>query len=130
MATFMGPRCGSDRPQIRRRCVRARHRRVVVAHDPAVAHADDAVAGFGDLVVVRHEQDRLAARVQAPEQLEHLVAAFGVERAGRLVGEQQRRLVGERARDRETLALAAGEHAGRFLGLVGETEQVEQVAGA
>ena len=47
------------------------------------------------------------------EQLEHLVAALGVERAGRLVGEQQRRLVGERAGDREPLALAAGQHARR-----------------
>ena len=75
-------------------------------------------------------QDRLAAGVQAAEQLEHLVAALGVERAGRLVGEQQRRLVGERAGDREPLPLAAREHAGRVLRLVGEAEQVEQVAGA
>ena len=104
--------------------------RVVLGDDPAVAHADDAVAGLGNLVVVGDEQDRLTARVQASEELEHLVAALGVERAGRLVGEEQRRLVGERTGDREPLALPAGEHAGRFLRLVGEAEEVEEVAGA
>ena len=87
-------------------------------------------AGGGDVVVVGHHQDRLAAGVQAAEQLEHLVAALGVERAGGLVGEQQRGLVGERARDREPLPLTARQHAGRVLRLVGEAEQVEQVARA
>ena len=96
--------------------------------DAAVAHAHDAIGGGRDVVVVRDHQDRLAARVQPAEQLEHLVAALGVERAGGLVGEQQRGLVGERPRDREPLALAARQHARRVLRLVGETEQVEQVA--
>ena len=46
------------------------------------------------------------------EQLHDLLATRGVERAGRLVGQQQRRLVRERPGDREALALAAGQHAG------------------
>src|SRR4051794_22842076 len=104
------------------------HGRVVVAHDAPIAHTDDAVACFGNLVVVRDEQDRLTARVQAPKQFEHLVPAFRVERAGGLVGEQQRRLVGERTRDREALPLTTRQHARRFLRLVGEAEQVEEVA--
>ena len=74
------------------------------------------------------EQDRLPGGVQAPEELEHLVAAFAVERAGRLVGEQQRRLVGQGASDREPLALPAGEHSGQLGGLVADAQQVEQVA--
>ena len=52
---------------------------------------------------------RAAAR-SALEQLEHLRARGRVERAGRLVGEQQARLVRERPGDRDALALAAGEH--------------------
>ena len=67
------------------------------------------LGGGGDVVVVGDEQDRLAARVQAAEQLEHLVAALGVERTGRLVGQQQRRLVGQGAGDGQPLALAAGQ---------------------
>src|SRR4051812_25360870 len=68
--------------------------------DPAVAHADDPVRGLGDLVVVRDQQDRLSVRVQPLEELEHLSTTVRVERAGRLVGEEERRLVGERPRDR------------------------------
>ena len=64
-------------------------RRAVV--DPAVAHAHDPVGRGGDLVVVGHHHDRLAALVQPTEQPEHLGAALGVERPGRLIGEQQRR---------------------------------------
>ena len=76
------------------------------------------------------EHDRLPLGVQAPEQLEHLEAAVGVEGAGRLVGEEKGRLVGQGAGDGQALALAAGQHAGRALGLVGQPEQVEKVAGA
>src|SRR5689334_2402644 len=118
-------RIGSDRGRAR---VRTGGGSLLVL-DPAVAHEHDAVAGVGDLAVVGDEQDRLAVRVEAAEQLEDLVAALGVERARRLVGEQQRRLVGERTRDREALALTAGEDAGRILRLLREPEQVEQVAG-
>ena len=77
-------------------------------------------AAAATLGVVGHEQDRLAAGVQPAQQLDDLLAARRVERAGRLVGEQQRRLVGERAGDREALALAAGEHARHRRGLVAD----------
>ena len=79
--------------------------------DLAVLHAGDALGGGGDVVVVGDHQDRLAALVEAAEQLDHLVAALGVEGAGGLVGEQERRLVGEGPGDGEALALAAGERA-------------------
>src|SRR5947207_7512161 len=55
--------------------------------DATVAHADDAAGGVRHLLVVGHEQDGLAARMEAPEELEHLQAARGVERTCRLVGE-------------------------------------------
>ena len=63
------------------------------------------------------------------KQLDDLLAALGVERARRLVGQQQRGLVGQRAGDREPLALAAREHAGHGRRLVADAEEVEQVAG-
>ena len=71
----------------------------------------------------------LAAGVQAAEQLDDLGAALGVECAGRLVGEQQGRLVGQRPGDGQPLPLAAGEHAGDGSRLVADAEQVEQVTG-
>ena len=40
---------------------------------------------------------------------EHLVGGARVEIAGRLVGEQDARRVGDRARDRDALLLAAGQ---------------------
>ena len=41
------------------------------------------------LVRVGDHEDRLAVGVQPAEQLEHLLAAVGVERARRLVGQQR-----------------------------------------
>ena len=96
----------------------------------AVLHAGDPLGGGGDVVVVGDHEDRLAALVEAAEQLDHLVPALGVEGARRLVGEQQGRLVGEGPGDGEPLALAAGERARGGLGLVRQAEQVEQVAAA
>ena len=64
-----------------------------------------------DVVVVRDEHDRHSALPAKPvEQLEHLVAGDGVERAGRLVGEQEPRIVRERPRDRDPLPLASREN--------------------
>ena len=64
-------------------------------------------------VVVRDEQDRHATPLaQRAEQLDDLRACRGVERAGRLVREQELRLVRERPGDRDPLALAARERGG------------------
>src|SRR5436309_3902211 len=52
--------------------------------DAPVPHADDAAGGVGDLLVVGDEQNGLAARVQAAEELEHLEPAGRVEGAGGL----------------------------------------------
>src|SRR5205085_5200787 len=98
------------------------------ADDATVLHLHDTLGGIGNVLVVRDEQDRLAAGVQPPEELEHLEPARAVERARWLVCEQERRLVGERARDREPLPLAARENAWKVSGLVRKPEQIEQLA--
>ena len=103
--------------------------RGAVVDDAAVLHPHHALGGIGDWLVVGDEQDRLTTLVQAAEQLEDLFAALAVECAGRLVGEHQRRLVGQRPGDGQPLTLTARQHAGRLLGLVTDAEQVEQVAG-
>src|SRR5258705_2858394 len=81
----------------------------VVAHQ-SVAERNHARAVFGDVRLVRHEDDGDAALdVEALEDAHHLDARLRVEIAGRLVGEQQRRVVHQRPRDGDRLWLAAGE---------------------
>src|SRR5258705_1771353 len=81
----------------------------VVAHQ-SVAECNHARAVFGDVGLVRHEDDGDAALdVEALEDAHHLDARLRVEIAGRLVGEQQRRVVHQRPRDGDTLLLAARE---------------------
>jgi hypothetical protein len=58
---------------------------------------------------VGDEQHRHAERLCNPEQLQDLRLHGDVERRGRLVGDQQVGLVGERHGDHHALALAAGE---------------------
>src|SRR5712692_4608230 len=57
--------------------------------------------------VMRDDQDRVALLVELGEELEHFVAGLLVERAGRLVSQEHRRPVGERAGDRDALRLSA-----------------------
>src|SRR4051812_8915940 len=80
---------------------------VVRTAEASVPHLHDSIRDARDSLVVGDHQDRLAAGVQAAEELEDLEAAAGVERAGGLVREQQGRLVCESARDRQALALAS-----------------------
>ena len=58
------------------------------------------------------------------------LAARRVEVAGRLVGEEQRRLGDDRARDRDALLLAAGELAGRVLLPAGQARPTPSAARA
>ena len=83
--------------------------RRAVRHHHAVAERDDPRAVLGDVVFVgdQHHGDA-ALDIQPLEQSHHLDAGPRVEVAGRLVGEQDRRVVDQRARDRHALLLAAG----------------------
>ena len=72
----------------------------LVAHDAAVRQLDHAAAHPVDhRVVVRGDDHRRAGAVDPVEQLHDPDRRLGVEVAGRLVGQQQRRVVDERARD-------------------------------
>ena len=54
-------------------------RGAAVVDDPPVPHPDDSLGGIGDGLIMGHEKNRLAAGVEAGEQLEHLFATSGVE---------------------------------------------------
>ena len=55
------------------------------------------------------EDDRVSARVQLLEERHDLASGLRVQVSGRLVGEEDRRIVDERPRDRDALTLSAGE---------------------
>ena len=69
-------------------------------------------------------------RVEVEQQRADLVAGGGVDRAGRLVGEQQRRLVDQRPGDRHPLPLAAGQPGRVGVAPVRDPQRAEQFVGA
>src|SRR5579863_202874 len=85
-----------------------------VVLDFAVAEADDAVGVGGDIRFMGDEDDGVAVLVQPPEERHDFLAGLRIEIAGGLVGEEDRRIVDERASDGHALALSAG----KFVGFV------------
>ena len=67
--------------------------------------------------------------MQLVENPQHLVAAAAVERAGRLVGEDDIGAVHQRAGDRDALLLSAGQLVRPVAGAVGDAEPLQQRMG-
>jgi hypothetical protein len=75
--------------------------------DPSVLHSNDAVSKTKDAVVVGDDNHRAAGREsRLPQNLEHGLTRFGVERGGRLVADDKARRMNNSARDRDSLLLA------------------------
>ena len=105
---------------------RRRHEKLLDAatgalvHDASVAQEYDAVRPGGVSSIVG-DQDATGAGVDAAAQHpQHCLARRAVERAGRLVGQNQTRPVDHGARDRDALLLPAGEVIGVAVGAVVE----------
>ncbi len=64
--------------------------------------------------------------VQFLQQVHHRLAALRIQVAGRLVGEQDQRFAGDRAGDRDTLLLTAGELAGQMFRAVRHADAFER----
>ncbi len=79
----------------------------MVVRDNPVKNGDDPVGIFGNIGLVGYEDNGIALGVELVEEGHDLIACFGVEVAGWLVGENDRRVVDERARDGYALALAS-----------------------
>ncbi len=75
------------------------------------------------------EDQGLARRVQLGQQAADLLAGGRVERAGRLVGQQQLRRVDQGPRDRDPLPLAAGQPRRVVVAVLVEAEPGEQLGG-
>src|SRR5713101_7220038 len=78
-------------------------------HHAAVAKHEARISHRGELSLVRHEHDgRFSRRVDLAQELHDVAAVGGVEISRGLVGQNERRIVGERARQRDALLFAAG----------------------
>src|SRR5207342_3133823 len=76
--------------------------------DEPIPHHEDAIAMLRHIRIVRDQHHGVVFLLQALEQSQDLLAGAAVERASRLVGEQDRRAVDQRSRDGDTLLLSAG----------------------
>src|SRR5438093_6737468 len=81
--------------------------------------------GIHDLGVVRCHHQRGPEVVDPREQFDDLPARYGIEVAGRLVGDEDARAVDERARDRGALLLNTRELAREMLTPCGEADERE-----
>ncbi len=79
-------------------------------------------ASRASAVVVGDVHDRGALLVQVLEQLEHVHGHAGIEVAGELVAQQDRRLAGHRPGDRDPLLLPAGQLQRQPAAAVGEPD--------
>src|ERR1039457_2989744 len=106
---FAAPNFRQRAPEIRwQSCQSAGLLDSLVLLDFAVADVNDAVGMQGDIVFVGDQDDGIALLVEALEEAHDFVAGGGIEVAGGFVGQQNGRVVDERAGDRDALALAAG----------------------
>ena len=100
----------------------------LVADQAAVLERDHAAAHRVDhLAVVGDDEHGRAGAVDPVEQLHDPDRGLGVEVSGRLVGEQQRRVVDEGARDRDALLLSAGELVGVVVDLRLEADEADDL---
>ena len=80
----------------------------LVVDDQAILDVQDAVGERERAVVVGHGQHGAALVLRdLGEKRHHGLAVLAVEGGGRLVGQKQRRLAGQRAGNRDALLLAA-----------------------
>src|SRR5690348_14300790 len=108
-----------------------RRRPAHVFDDAAVAERDRPLAAPCDAHVVGDDDDRrLQAAVKIADEREDLLARARVEVAGRFVGEQDRRVDRQRARNGDALTFAARELVGEMVHARLELNEPEQLAGA
>src|ERR1700722_2753045 len=93
-----------------------RGRRVVAIRQSPVIQMEDAIHKWDDARVMRYNDDGCAVIVSGiAQQFDDLFAMAPIEGAGRLVGEEQLRLLDECAADGHALLLAAGQGAGSLI---------------
>jgi hypothetical protein len=102
--------------------------REFIRRQPAVHQRHHAVGAGGELRVVGDGDHRGVAVVdQLAQDGAHVLAAGAVEVAGRLVGQDQQRPVGQRTGDGHALALPAADLVRLLVRVAGQAEPFEQL---
>ncbi len=76
-------------------------------HHPAVAHVNLPSSGAGQILVVRHDEDRGSIQVQSLKLRDDLCSRTRVELSRRLVRQKENGPVGQRPCDRYALLLTS-----------------------
>ena len=98
----------------------------MILDDAPVAKDDAPPRPGGDVALVRDHDDGQALRVQLAEQPHDFLGGLRVERASGLVGQDQRRLVDQRARDRHALLLPARQLGRRVRGALAQSDTLQR----
>src|SRR5712671_2298051 len=97
--------------------------------DLPVEEMNHASGVFGKARIVGDHADRRAVLMQFTQQLHDRLPVTRIEIAGRLVGEKNRRVAGDRARDSDALLLSAGQLRWKVLGAVAHADTIERALG-
>jgi hypothetical protein len=101
------------------------------AVDAAVTQTHDAITAFDQILIVSHEHKRRAAfALQREHQIHDLGTGTTVQIARWFVGEENSRAGRNRARQRDSLLLAAGELAGIVIDAMREADRLQFFQGA
>ena len=98
--------------------MRDHRRRAALHHDAPLRQIDDALAALGFVHVVGRDQRRQALDRHVVDEVPELAPRLGVDAGGRLVEQQQLRLVQHAGGEREALLPAAGELARQLVAAV------------
>ena len=100
-------------------------------HDAAVVHEDDPVRDLpGERHLMRDDDAGHPARRECADRIEHLAHQLGIERRGRLVEQNDRRLHRDRAGDRDALLLAARQLGRTLVEMIAEKHFPQLLGGA
>jgi hypothetical protein len=97
-----------------------------ITQDAAVTKAHDALTVRGNFVFVRDDDDRLPFGMQLAEERQDLDRRLAIEISSWFVGEQNRRVVQDRARNRDALPLTAGQLIRSVINTLRQTHAVER----
>jgi hypothetical protein len=101
------------------------HRRAVMRYPP-VFHGEDAVGEVENTVIMGDNDDgAVFGQSDFAQQVHHPAAGLGIKRGGRLVTDDQPRIVDQRAGDGDALLLPARERTGELFALIGDVELFE-----
>src|SRR5258705_2239943 len=103
----------------------------VAGVEQAVFHLMDPIAGFGDDGIVRGQEQSFAAFLDdILKQYKGPVGVGSIEVAGWFIGQNDTRIVSQRARDGDPLLFASGKMAARSAQFVAQTYRFQQTGSA